>query len=425
MRALDRAWEQLHFKTPLDFIEAATIKQVTGREPRLMAKFDHQVQLPPALAQRGCFLLPVRNGRYAIVKGEGYHRLEPCPEPVDFPSRANFALKTLDQGISEMQHLDLAYNCGMLSAFLGERRLFPTVRGRKRSPAFELEVGDFQLSVKGVQVEVDAGYESSASLTLFEAKIGEPEDFHIRQLYYPFRFWSLASPKPVRNVFFTYEPQERVYRLREYRFEPAHRYGRPRLVKAAGYRLVERPSHLRRLPSSADTRVPQANDLTKVGLVPFLVAEGFDDAHKLARAFEFTPRQSGYYREAAQLLGLLGAGFVLSDRGRLFLELEVEERHELMARAVFELPLFRQLLVELLLSRDRRLTREEVMEILRLNSELSDSTLKRRCATVWSWLSWISETVGGLWLNPAQIRLQPAQQAAGVQLSLFGGNSPL
>ncbi|MGE0488279.1 MAG: hypothetical protein AB7S38_03580 [Vulcanimicrobiota bacterium] len=420
MSAIAEAWQELLAGPPPLFLSAAEIKTRTGLEPRLMAKFDHSSQLPEALARQGLFLLPVRNGHYVVLSGQGYHRLEPCPPPIDFASRAEFALKTSERGQSEMQYLDLAYNSGILSHFLDQPTLYPTIRGRKRSPRFEVTVTGVQLTVEGVQVEVDAGYEGPQMVAVFEAKLGEPDDFHIRQLYYPFRFWSQLTDKPVRCVFFTYCPEQAVYRLREYRFEPPEVYRSPILVRAAAYRLVARPGRLMDLPTTTPGRIPQADDLEKVAVLPFLVAQGHACHEALAAALDFSPRQSAYYRDAAEMLGLFERAFELSDRGRLFVTLPVEARHELLCRSLLELDIMRQLVVEMLLSPSKSLHRDEMVSLVQRVAQLSLSTARRRCQTLLRWFGWLEKTLGFVRVDGPEVRLLVGREFRSHQLSLFG-----
>ncbi len=418
MSAIAQAWESLVTDPPFD-LSAQEIKSRTGLEPRLMAKFDHSHLLPDALAREGLFILPVRNGHYRILQGQGYHRLEPCPQAVEFPSRLEFALKTSQQGQSEMQYLDLAYNSGLLSHFLAEPVLYPTIRGRKRSPRFEFTVGRENLVVDGVQVEVDAGYEGPRTVAVLEAKMGEPQDFHLRQLYYPFRFWSQISRKPVRPIFFTYEPETETYRFREYRFDPPDRYGPPRLVQAAAYRLIVRPGRLSTINSVEKVRVPQADDLDKVSILPFLVSEGFRSHADLAEALDFTPRQSAYYCDACQMLGLLGSDLSLTSLGQTYVSLPVEARHELLCRCLLELPVLRQLVVEMLLSGQACLSREQADQVIQSSTGLSCSTTRRRRQTVFRWFSWLEKALGIVKVSPEglELTLRPAHRPR--QLVLF------
>ena len=220
MSRLHEAWEKIPLEGDLQIITADEIRELTGREPRLMMKFDHTSTLPPALRDSERFILPLKNGVYALLKGKGYHQPEWCGPVTEYVRQTQFELKTTSTGISEMQHLDIAFNTGLLGHFLGETTLYPTIRGRKRSPRFSFKASGHDLEAEGVQVEIDGGFEGRRSVTLVEAKIGECEDFHLRQLYYPVRFWSTHTKKQIRSVFFTYDPVDEIYRFREYEFDP-------------------------------------------------------------------------------------------------------------------------------------------------------------------------------------------------------------
>lgn len=425
MSTLSQAWESIPVEGALTLITADRVRELSGREPRLMMKFDHSSQLPAKLKNHGAFILPLKNGLYAILKGAGYHRPEPCPPALDFPRQTVFALGTTQTGLSEMQHLDEAYNSGLLSHFLGEPILYPTIRGRKRSPQFTLRFAEHLLEVAGVQVEIDGGFEGRNTVTVVEAKIGECEDFHLRQLYYPFRFWSTQTSKRIRPVFFTYDPTDGLYRLREYRFDPADVYGPPGLVKAAAYRLVEPTGPLTRaLPVKRSGPIPQADRLDKVALIPFLVNEGFKTPETVAPLLEFSPRQGRYYLDAAGSLGLLERSYELSELGQEYLTCSPGIRHQLLARAVLGLPLAHEALVGLLLSDKAQMTKSDFLELARRSTVgLSPSTATRRAQTLWSWLAWAASHSPVLAVEGDRLALtQPSSKLSGEwkQLSLFG-----
>lgn len=436
------AWESIPINGDFTTITADQVRELSGREPRLMMKFDHSAQLPPALREAGKFILPLKNGLYAILRHPdwpadrgpaargtihpGYHHPEPCPPARDFPRQTTFHLGTSEAGLSEMQHLDQAFNTGLLSEFLGEPALYPTIRGRKRSPAFSFQVGPYQLEVEGVQVEIDGGYEAPDCVVVVEAKIGECEDFHLRQLYYPYRFWQQRSEKRVRPVFFTFEPQAPggVYRFREYAFEPAEVYGPPRLIKAAAYRLVE-PELARHksVPVKRTIPVPQADKLSRIAEVPILVALGYDTSKALAERLELDPRQGAYYLNAACSLGLLEPEpFRLSELGRQFVD-NPTLREALLARAVLGVPLVGELMISLLLSASGTLDKGELVTLMRRSTELGESTATRRAQTLWAWLSWLAERGCGFRVENERIALcgppLPSTPAQPGQLELF------
>lgn len=406
MSRLHEAWERIPVEGEVQFITADEVRALSGREPRLMMKFDHSYQLPPTLRDSGRFILPLKNGLYALIRGEGYHRPESCGPPLEFPRKTRFELRTTSTGISEMQHLDIAFNIGLLSHFLGEPVLYPTIRGRKRSPKFEFRVGAHRFEVEGVQVEIDGGFEGRSSVTLVEAKIGECEDFHLRQLYYPLRFWSSLTKKRVRLVFFTYEPETELYRLREYGFDPPEVYRAPMLLKAACYRIAhQRQAADSPLTESGRFPFPQADRLDKVALIPFLVAEGENHPDRLSEILEFTPRQGRYYLDACKALGLLDEKGTLTQFGSDYLTCPPEIRYRLLCKAVLALPVMREVVSNLLLAPGSALHKLEVQAVVQKATSLAPSTAARRTQTVWSWLTWLTNFCSPLTVDKERVRL--------------------
>ena len=424
MSGLHEAWELIPLEGELSLVSATDIKRLTGEEPRLMTKWDHSARLPPALKRAGKFILPIKNGHYAVLTGVGYHAPEPCPPPINHPRQHTFELVTSREGTSESQYLDLAYNSGLFSHFLDEPLLYPTIRGRKYSPSFELRVGAHNLSVASVQLEVDIGYEGPDCIVLVEAKIGECEDFHLRQLYYPYRSWLSLSSKRVRPVFFTYEPATAIYRFREYAFDPPEVYQTPRLVKATAYRLVDPlPETGPRGPVRATVPIPQADKISRIAQVPLLVALGYNTARTLAERLEFDPRQGSYYLDAACSVGLLQKGppYRLSPPGEQYVAATPAERQATLSRAILGVPLIQELLISLLTSPQGQLGRAQLLAIMRRSTGLKDSTAERRTQTLWAWLSWVAEQGGNFVVSKDEIRLVGAARTAPQtgQLPLF------
>ena len=83
--------------------------------------------------------------------------------------------------------------------------MVPTVSGRMSSGTFAFyintEWGRQMLEVSGSQIEIDAAYEGTGCLALFEAKRDLSDDFLVRQIYYPMRAWCERITKPVKPVF--------------------------------------------------------------------------------------------------------------------------------------------------------------------------------------------------------------------------------
>ena len=89
------------------------------REVRILCYQAERKDRPQVFSDNGLFLLPVKNGHYVIVRGEGYIDISDITSPpVEFTPKAEFELQTPLVGDSEMQHLDFAHASGMLEDFV-------------------------------------------------------------------------------------------------------------------------------------------------------------------------------------------------------------------------------------------------------------------------------------------------------------------
>lgn len=189
--------------------------------------------------ENGLFILPIKNGIYSIIKGEGY---------VDIPeiktthkiynSKLDFNLDTSQVGNSEMQHLDFAYASSLIRTFLNDESLVLTIRGRKYTPEFDFYVGKHFISAKSVQTEVDAGYEGRSQVALIEAKNTISKNIIIRQLYYPFRQWQKHTSKTVNTLFF--EKQGDTYNLLHFIFNDIENYNSIELKNSCKYKIIQK-----------------------------------------------------------------------------------------------------------------------------------------------------------------------------------------
>jgi hypothetical protein len=222
-------------------ISAQQIKDATQhftktaeKEVRILCYQAERRDRPKVFSDNSLFLLPVKNGHYVILRGEGYIDISDITSPpVKFTSKAEFELQTPLVGNSEMQHLDFAHASGMLEDFIGEGKLYLTIRGRKYTPEFEFRVGDSNILTKGVQTEVDAGYEGEDVVVLIEGKNTKMQDTIIRQLYYPFRKWGIQTTKRVIPMFFEKRGDEYMFWM--YEFTDPEDYNSIRLVRSRRY----------------------------------------------------------------------------------------------------------------------------------------------------------------------------------------------
>jgi hypothetical protein len=96
--------------------------------------------------------------------------------------------------------------------------------------------------------------------------------------------------------------------------------------------------------------VPQANDVDKIIELVFKVSEGTDNYRGIASYFQFNVRQSSYYREAAEALGLVrskNGKYSLTDVGRELVRLPTERRNVFVAELLADFTLVKAALERL------------------------------------------------------------------------------
>lgn len=215
----------------------AHFKQTNEKEVRILCKQDCREDRPDVFIENELFLLPIKNGTYVIVKGEGYVDIPTIPDATKiYKSKLNFTLDTSKVGNSEMQHLDFAYATSLIRSFLNDDTLVLTIRGRKYTPQFSFNIDKQRIDVESVQTEVDAGYEGSNQIALIEAKNIKTTNVIIRQLFYPFRQWSHYSKKKVITLFF--EKRLNYYSLWQFEFLDKNNYNSIQLHKSYKVQIV-------------------------------------------------------------------------------------------------------------------------------------------------------------------------------------------
>ena len=213
-------------------------KKTGEKEVRILCKQDTRESRPQVFRDRGLFILPVKNGEYVIVKGEGYIDIPNITSPLqDYQSDFPFELETSGVGNSEMQYLDRAYALSLVRHFTGDDSLVLTIRGRKYTPQFDFVANGFPIHAESVQTEVDGGYEGREQVVLVEAKGGEADNTIIRQLYYPFRQWQNHTTKPVSTLLFQRTSNDE-YHIWHFVFDNPNDYNSIRLLKSARYKIA-------------------------------------------------------------------------------------------------------------------------------------------------------------------------------------------
>ena len=181
-----------------------------------------------------------KNGKYVIVKGEGYVDIpDITTPPKTYNSKLDYKLETSEIGNSEMQHLDFAYASSLIRTFMNDDSLVLTIRGRKYTPSFSFKVGKQLIETQSVQTEVDGGYEGRKKIVLIEAKNSKTSNTIIRQLFYPYKQWKTYTQKNVYLLFF--ERRKEIFYIWQYGFTDENNYNSIKLIKSERY-LIDGPN---------------------------------------------------------------------------------------------------------------------------------------------------------------------------------------
>jgi hypothetical protein len=406
------AWDELFRKFPIlqktqeqgFFRLTADQIRKTGREPRLMTKFDSREHRPKVLANAGLTILPVSNGEYLLLNGDGYAAVPPSGTVHSHDASKIAALETIrwqDAIRGESQAIDTLFMASALRAFVADPELLLTMRGRLRSSRFTFHFQTnrraLNIPVQGVQIEVDAGFEGR-KIVLVEAKFGAINNFMIRQLYYPYRnLLELGVRKQIVPVLLVYS--NRVYSLYEFEFPQPNLY-EIRLVRQASYTLDPtrpiphfsdiKPKKIAGIPPSAP--FPQADDLSKVFDVTDLLVAGAMRKEEIALDFDVDPRQGDYYGNAASWLGLAAKPdhqFILTEDGQRFARMDRIARIVEIASRLKALPAFSETAEALI--KKAPLAHDEIANLISRKYHLGGTTPARRASTVRAWIDWLSQ----------------------------------
>ena len=415
----DKAWEKLFEehkilsridKEGFFKISAEQIKKF--REPRLMTKFDHKINLPKIFSINNLSILPITRGDYLISHFDTWHNFEESNSRI-FQAYLPEYLQSLDSKniFSETVALNCAFASGIIEDFIEDENIFPTVSGRMSSGTFDFKINDniknfsHKVSVSNSQIEIDAAFEGINFLTLIEAKNDLSDDFLVRQIYYPYRTWKNRVKKPVKTVFLVYS--NGIFYLREYSFADPNIYNSIYLVKQKKYSIESTKINfddiqeiLCNVKNEIEPEIPfpQADKFDRVINLCELLNKKTLNRAEVTDKYDFDERQTNYYTDAARYLGLIkkfnnngNITYDLSEIGRKILHKSFKERQLSYCRRILSHKVFADTL-KICFKYGSMPSTEEIITLMK-NSNLyhveSYETFKRRTSTIKSWLNWI------------------------------------
>ena len=382
------------------------------REARLMTKFDNSESIPKILSENNLSILPISSNKYMIARFKAYKKFGSEPkdiERVEFPPY----IESLDYNniSSEALALNCTYITGILEDFLDEEELVPTVSGKMGSGLFKFEIAQINddkkinVTVENSRMEIDGGYEGVNSLALVEAKNVVAEDFLVRQLYYPYRLWKSKITKKVRPIYVVYS--NGIFTIYEYKFNDINEYSSIELVKCKKYSIEDTNIDLGTIQNLIENiqnyveepkiSFPQANSFERVINLCELLESSEKGKQEITEKYEFDPRQTNYYTDAAIYLGLVvkkgvkSKSFELSKLGKRILSLNYKNRQIEFVKLILSHKVF-HMTIKRYFEKLEMPTDSEIVEIMK-ECELykigKDSTFYRRASTIKSWVDWI------------------------------------
>jgi hypothetical protein len=419
--ARDVAWVRIFEELSLiDKIETEGFVDVPAKtlknyfEPRLLAKIDHERNLPDVFRTSDIRILPLSMETYRLGRFEIFHPISAASEAGHLGQSRQIPsfVESFDAAsiTSEQTAIFAAVISGVLEDFLGEDALLVN-SGRMRTGEFSFDIlqrsGDaLNVPVRNAQIEIDAGFETENSMVLIEAKNHTAVDFNIRQLYYPFRTWAKKIDKPLRSIFMTYDNKE--MRIYEYDFESINNFSSIILRKTGIYTfskskisisdivcLAKETSKILRL----NAPFPQADNFSRVIDLVEILIDMPRELGELTVIYGFVGRQANYYSDAARYLGLVEKRAGANGRKYLYAtplavsisKLEYRDRFLEYAKILVSVDTISKTFLRAAISNSQpNIT--EVREIFNSSGDsqyLSGSTIERRALTIKSWSNWL------------------------------------
>ena len=394
-------------------IKASQIKEF--REPRLMAKWDSTDSLPEVLRTKKINILPDSRSSYVMSDFILYQEIPELEEKVEkmthveLPDYESIDVNNIS---SEANAINVLLLSGILDDFLGTSENVSTFNGRMGTGVFDFEVDTYRnvkrrIHVDNAQCEIDGGFENDTSVVIMEAKNVVHDDFHIRQLYYPYRLWKTRVSKPIRLVFSIYSNQ--IYRLFEYRFRELEDYSSIELVKSKNYSLQDTEISLDELIAVRKETAITTDDNMDNTDIPFIQANSMDriinllenmyenpmTSQQIAELMDFLPRQSDYYFNAGKYIGLFEKKtddkqvvVELTALGNRVFKLNYKERQLKLVSLILEHKIFAHFFDTVIESGELPDT-TDIEKMMRELNVCNEPQINRRASSVYGWLKWI------------------------------------
>lgn len=402
-------------KDGLFYIKASEIKAF--KEPRLMAKWDCIAALPTVLKKYNLNILPDSRSSYVLGDFLLYKEIPELQEEVfnmDYVEIPDYETIDINNISSEAVAINVLIISGILDDFLGIDGTVQTFSGRMGTGEFDFVVdtvrGNKQkIFVKNAQCEIDGGFENEHEVVIMEAKNVLNEEFHVRQLYFPYRLWRKKVTKPIRLIFSIYSNM--IFRLFEYRFVEINDYSSIELIKTKNYSLQNTTIDIEDLIEVRNnTKICYQDNQHDDLKVPFIQANSFERVisllenmkdnpmtkEQIAELMVFDERQSDYYYNAGAYLGLFEkkredkiSKVFLTRLGDNVFSLNYKERQLKFVELILKHQIFADCFDMVINSGGDLPDIETIESLMREYNVCNEGQINRRASSVQGWIKWI------------------------------------
>lgn len=396
-------------------IKASEIKAF--KEPRLMAKWDCIAALPTVLKKNNLNILPDSRSSYVLGDFLLYQEIPELQEEVfnmDYVEIPDYETIDINNISSEAVAINVLVISGILDDFLGVDGTVQTFSGRMGTGEFDFVVdtvrGNKQkIFVKNAQCEIDGGFENEHEVVIMETKNVLNEEFHVRQLYFPYRLWRKKVTKPIRLIFSIYSNM--IFRLFEYRFVEINDYSSIELIKTKNYSLQDTTIDIEDLIEVRNnTRICYQDNQYDDLKVPFIQANSFERVisllenmkdnpmtkEQIAELMVFDERQSDYYYNAGAYLGLFekkredkSSKVFLTRLGENVFSLNYKERQLKFVELILKHQIFADCFDMVINSGGKLPDIETIESLMREYNVCNEGQINRRASSVQGWIKWI------------------------------------
>lgn len=386
------------------------------REPRLMTKFDQFVNLPSIFKENNLSILPITRGTYLIGN---FHAYEKLPNNKDIKiKKINLPNEIKSIQTDNIYSESIALNCAFITGMINEiaqEELLPTISGRMSTLNFKYYIESinknikFSVLVKNSQCEIDGGFEGKKKFVLIEAKNYSPDDFIIRQLYYPFRLWKSKLDKYIMPIFMTFSND--LFTFYKYEFKNLLHYNSICLVDAFCFKLSTEDIQIKDITELLKNLIivpepkvpfPQADSFERVVDLLSLLMEKNLSVEEITDNYSFTSRQTDYYSNAGRYLGFItkkhennNVFYCLTKKGIETMSKPFKQKYLSIINSILEHEVFYKAF-KIRLNKKSILETKEIVRIMKecsIYKVESNETFERRAQTIKSWIEWILNLV--------------------------------